>query len=652
MSISAAQFALWMQKRDAERVLLAEMKYAYESGGNVAEGTLYFARGDYATDATDTPASQAYRDVIQSVSFDRSIDVNTLGGRSRFAPSSLKLANPDGSLDFMLDKIVDGREVRFYMGARRRTPGWTRADFRLVLVAVVERVEATERDVTVTLRDKRFLLGREIKGNPLGGSGPNATKYLPLLWGYAQNVDLVPYIYDDVTLEYGVISNYGLDTSGVSDVRDGGLSLRSASETWTSGNTTCVAGTDVVTHAGHTLAVNDVVWFNDTFVDQPFSQLQLRQPFAHAGSAVQLWVKTVNTPNPGDVTFSLTKGGATLDFTAASWNPGNGGLDLKMYRQRFYDNTRTDGRIQLSSKSTGRVTADVFSYQRISGAEGTWFTDYTAPFDLAGGLMYGYGGLTLAEVNEAGTIAADIALDAKVATGYTSLWSPDRQNLINVLDGWVDMVFGWYGDDNFGVMNYGLADPSGLSVAAADYTLAEVELIDGLSCQNVAPTISSVNVNYALNRTVQSDLLATVTDANRTRYGAPFGAVQVSTAPSGTAYATNKPLYHKTMTAGDPRDTSIDTSIPGNSTPAPIANFSNEVVEDRRPHLRVLRGKVGIDKYAWALGKVVTVTHSRFGLSAGVKCRVVGLNTDLVGETIDLTLLTYAAPQTAVGSHA
>lgn len=653
MTISDAAFLQFMRQRGAERVLLVEMDYAYEEAGAPNVGTLYFARGGYATGPLDTPASRSYRDAVLGSQFERSLDVAVLGGRAQVTPSPLKLGNADGSLDFMGDLVVDGHEVRFYLGAKRGTPGWTRADFRQVLVAVVERVEVTETEVTVQLRDKRKLLDREIKGDALGGSGPNATKYLPLLWGYALNIDLVPYLYDAVTLEYGVISNYA-GAVGVSDVRDGGISLRSAAALWTSANTTCNAGTDVVTHVGHGLAVNDVLFFKTLALPlEQFAAQSVERPFPHAGSGVQLWVKTV--PTVDTFTLSLTKGGATLDLTATTWNPDGASADLYMIRQRFYDSVPTNGRIELSAKSASRVTADVYSFSEIDGPDGLISAgDINQPFRLAAALIYGYGGIeSSAEVDFAAAAASDTLLDTKVSTmPYMSLWVPERTNLGRVLDEWMEQIFGWCGDDSLGLISMGLLDISGLSAATPDHTLAEGE-IDGLSYENLPPTIYDASFNVGPNRTVQTDLLASITDLARTRYGAPFQAnLPSSTGSVGQTYAARPDLYHKTVTIGAPRDLSADGDIPSEPNIGFSSALPSEIVYDRRPNLRLFRAPVGIDKYDWKLGECVELTHSRFGLEDGLNCRIVGLSTDLVEEVIEMQLLGYVAPDVSNESRA
>lgn len=647
MAISDAQFAAFV-KTKGPRLILAEVDFAYEAAGAPALGTVYLANRKYATQPGELPANQRYRDVIMgSAGFRRALDVASLGGVASFSVSELSLANADGALDFMAQLVVDGHEVRFYLG----DPGWARADLRLVLVAIVERVVCDEMKVTLKLRDNRLLLDKEIKGDPVGGSGPDATKYRPILFGSHENVSAAGLLYDAATNEYAVISNYAGVSTAVVDVRDNGVSLRSAGSTWTSANTTANAGTDVVTHVAHGFSVDDVVFFRvgAPGVDTRYTGFTIRGPFGGFPSG-PVWVKSV--PTPDTVTFSLTRGGATLDITATVWNPSGGGADLEMIRQRWYDNSRTNGRIQLSASPAGELTYDIYNFDAISTPSGGFLINQSLPFNLAMGLAAGWGGVDYENLDLDAATAADAALDAKVGVGYTSLAVLGRRNLIAVLGDLLDSVFGWYGQDNLGQLTVGLLDPSGLAAATPTRTISANEPLDGVTCENVAPTVSRVNVSYAPNHTVQGgELSSAISDELRTKYSSEYGAVQRSTAPTGTAYATNKPLYHLTMTEGAPKGASMNTSTFSSVSTAPLADYADEIVADRAPHLQVFRFALDLRAYDWNLGEVVRITYPRFGLDAGKNCRLVGVGVDLLGDRVDIELLAQTTPDYLTASY-
>jgi hypothetical protein len=487
MSISSAQFLQWLKDQASKRVVLAEVKFAYEVAGNVAEGTVYLARGKYTTSPADSPPNQAYRGVIQAIDFAQDLDVDTLGGQAIVSVSSLKLDNLNGSLDFLEDLAIDGREVRFYLGDR----AWARSDFRLALVAVAEWVEADDKSVTIKLRDKRLLLDREIKGNAVGGSGPNATKYMPLVWGSAPNLE--PLIYDTTTLEYSAVSNYGAGATAIADVRDGGVSLSSGSLFSGVGahGFTVDAATDTFTKVAHGFSVNDVIWWEiGATYALPKSYLD-----AYPGMAARpYWVVSAGL-TADNFRLSATKGGATLDITGTTFN--NPGVSNRVMRARFYDDSPNTGRFQLSSSPAGRVTCDVYNYP-------TGYFD-GAPFGLAKALILTYGNVDASQVDDVAFTAADVALDLKVSMGYTSLVLTERQNLLDVLDALVDSCFGWHGVNSAGLITCGLIDPSGIASATATRTLAKGDVIDGIVVVNQRPTYSRVNVNYDRNYTAQAD---------------------------------------------------------------------------------------------------------------------------------------------------
>lgn len=634
MTISDAQFLNWLRRRGVARVLLAQQRFAYESAGAVAVGTLYFSCGQYATDASDTPASISYRDVIMSAGMRQSIDVGAR--RSRVEIPQMALANSDGLLDFLADKIIDGYECKWYLG----DASWDRADFRHVSTGVAENATGDDDVVVIKYRDKRLLLDREIKGDPVGGSGPDATKYPPLVWGSAYN--LAPYLYEEASDTWTVLDNY-LDGNAVIDsVRDGGVSLNSGSLFTFSGagGFSVDAGTDVFTKVGHGLAVNDVVGWDIANNDWDLPKVWWD---AFPGmSARPYWVNSV--PSADTFTLSATRGGSNLNITGTTYN--NPFTTTRFRRTRYYDDTANTGRIQLSSAPVARLTCDVLNLP-------IGFVD-TEPFGLAGVLALSYGNLTADEINFTSATAADTAVDAKVSTGFTNLSVLDRQNVFDVIDKLVGEHFGFCGDDGVGVITFGVLDISGAASATPAYTLSEGEIDDGVSWENLPVGESRVDVNYKRNLTPQPEgLLDSVTSTNRALYSQPYGAIQRSTAPSGTAYATNKAAYHKTMVEGAPVDLdTVDHRQLGSATTLALTNYADEVVADHAPHLRVHRLQAGLDKYNWPLGAVVQVTYSRHGLSSGRNMLVIGRDIDFIGGTVGLELLAQIAPDITTASHA
>lgn len=634
--ITDDEYRQWLRKKEAPRVVLAKLKYAYEDAGDVAEGELWFGSRDYITEPGDTPANQPCPGVIsEAPTFWRQIDVLSLGGIARFAVASdLALGNADGRLDHLLDRPMDGWEIEYYLGPPNRTLGWELSDFRRLLVTVMERVTApSPSKIAVKQRDKRLLLAQEIKGDPVGGSGPDATKYGYLLWGSHQN--LRPLLYDESNLEYHALSNYaGSSAVALKDVRDGGLSLDSGVMYSGAGalGFTVDAGTNVFAKVAHGFALNDVVgWeINNNVVDLPIAWYD---PYPGM-SPRPYWINSV--PDADHFTISATRGGSTLDITSATFS--NPFTTMRVRRARYFDNTAVNGRFLLSSKAEAELTYDILSMP----------VDFSTglPFGLARSLMETYGNLTAGEIDSDAFDDADAALSAKIDTGYINLAVLERQNLISVLNELVDASFGWIGDNGQNQITCGLLDPSHLDAATPDYTLSAGEVLEMLGVENLPPTIDRVNVSYDVNHTVQREgLLADVTDEDRAKYGAEYNAIQRSTAPSGTTYAGNPGLYHKTMTEGAPRTAAFMSSYAyGDLTSLDIGDYADEIVADRRPNLRTINVAVGIDKYDWALGKVVELTYPRYGLDAGKNLRLVGIGLDPLKQSVEFQLLGYFEP--------
>ena len=92
--ISDPDFTQWLLDQKSRTTLLAEMKFGYQSSGVAAEGTVYLADRPYFDDSTNQP----YAAIIDaSPTFERSIDIEKLGGRGTATLGSVVLANADGA---------------------------------------------------------------------------------------------------------------------------------------------------------------------------------------------------------------------------------------------------------------------------------------------------------------------------------------------------------------------------------------------------------------------------------------------------------------------------------------------------------------------------------------------------------------------------
>lgn len=633
MSVSASDFTAWLRRPAAKRVVLAEIDYAYESAGAPATGTIRLSDRGFATKPSDTPASTIYRSRIKSVPrLRRGLDRGNLSGRSSISVSDLVLHNRTGALDDLEGVILDGQEVRFYVGDKT----WALADFRLAFVAVAERVASNDSELTVKLRDKRLLLDREIIGSQVGGTGAEADQYLDSVYGSAFNLEAR--IYDAASAIWAVLSNFGASSIAY-DVRDNGVSLQKTTLTVATFGTPTItvnAGTDTFAFTAHGLAVDDVVWFKGYDFAGNYSNFA---PFAGLTSGTQYWVKTV--PDADHFTLSATKGGATLDVTSATYVTSGALSDVALVR-RWKDTLATNGRIELSGSAVGRVTVDVGN-------------STANPFAMMLSLIQADGTLAASEIDTAAFTAADAALGAKIGAAYHNYTVKGRDNLLAVLESIAASAFGWIGVSRDGKITVGVVDVSGIEGATPTRTITTASLAGGgrIAIENAPVDIGRATVLYNRNHTVQSDGLGDVGDENRRRYALEWLGVQRSAAASGTTYAGDPFLYHRTMIEGEqaPLGELSDYVFGLAGLVLAFPDFAGELVADAAPHRQFLTAPCRLDFWDVEIGEIASVTYPRHGLALGANALVYGITLDLSAGRVDLELVRRRVPITTQGAY-
>lgn len=640
MTVSDAQFAAWLDT-DAPMVVLCEIDFGYESGGSPAVGTVYLSDAPYTTGPADSPPHIAHRPIIKEVpKLKRAIGRDKLEGGASVSVSELRLENSDASADFMLSLVLDGYETRFYIGG----PTWARADFRLAFVAVAERARApNDREVTIRLRDKRLLLDRQMIGNQVGGTGAEASQFLPLYWGSIFNAEAR--IYDSATARWAVLSNY--TGAVVNDVRDNGNTLTESPvsiEDGVSPTITVDAGTDVFTKTAHGLAVNDVVTPQSRgFIGDTWAAFAM---FAGM-TARQYWVIAVPTAD----TFKLseTKGGASIDVTGTTYlGPSGGGFSAgRLKRTHFFDDLTNTGRIQLSSSATGRVTVDL-----------TALNSYvTTPFSFIRYLIETYGKVTTDDVDADYFTAADTAYAGKIGTVYHNFSVQARENVITAVEALSASSFGWVAPSREGKFICGLVDVSGIASQSASRTLGRFDLVDaaGLAVENDPVDIGRATVAYNANHTVQADgLAAAVSETNRRRYALAFLGLQRSAEPTGTAYSTNPALYHRTMVEKEPRQIGELADELGYGSGVSLTfptGLADEIVADAAPTVQFITARAGLKFFDAELGDVVRLTYPRYGLDDGANARVISIELNLTGRQVSLEMVRQVAPDTSTAAY-
>lgn len=624
--MTEAEYLQWLRTEKVRRVVLAELAFAYESGGAPAEGRLYLANHPYRTGPSETPANRNYRDCIRSMpTFEQSIDPVTLGGSLDLRiGGSLALDNGDGAFDFLLDKIIDGREIRFYLGGE----DWARADFRLVLVAFAENVSgADDGSVTITVRDSRLLLDVGVVGETIGGSDIDYGRPKPLIFGIVKNME--PRVKASATLEYWVAGNFVAGMQ-IYDVRDAGLSLAKSIQSVTNATLTANAGTDTMTLTSHGLAADDVIRFFD---DPVFPYVAASSIFAGLTGGTQYWVIAAGL-TANDFRVSLTKGGSAVDITGTTFSG-----TVWIRATRFYDNVAVDGTMKLSSSPAGRVTLDVDAQ--------------TQPCTLKN-LIQTYGNVENSMIDAAGFDTLEgTTQPVKGGSGraVSGLVVRERTNLRELLDRLAESYWSWYGPTELATVTGGIIDPPAIELATPDHYLVEDDIHEkGITVANQAPTISSAVALVSKNWSVQTDgLAAAVTADEKARYGQEYQDWGPSTSPSGTTYTTNWQAYHLTAVPGDPFETLANIEF-DDSTNFP-QNMADAFLEDRVPHRRVVSVPANLTTLTWRIGKTVNMTYPRYGFESGRNARIIGRAVDILNDEVRLSMILQKRPDVATADH-
>lgn len=623
MSISDAQFAQWLKDQASSLTVLAEIRFGYQSAGVPAQGTIYLSDRGYVSKPTDSPANQRYRGVIQDApDVERAISLEQLGGRGVMSEGDLTLGNTDGSLDFLLDVIVDGRNVNFYVGDK----DWPRADFRFVNAAAIAVVKAGNDDtIALSLRDKNYLLDATMIGTAIS-SGPNAGKPKPILIGYVNNFDVTPYLIDAAALTY-YINDFAMSSIfrmiGV-DVRDSGVSLTTLSLfTFSSGTMTADAATDTLTFTAHGLSLNDVIMCWPSGAGSWFAGLS---------AFAQYWV--IN-PTANTFQLSLTRGGAAVDITGTVMT----GSPWTCDRRRFYIDF-TAATLQLSSKANGRPTLDILALD----AGGEIGSD-AYPEKIFLYVLKHY--TSLAATDYDSTAITNLMGGILRYAGVQIL---DRRNVMDVLDELAIVTNAWYAWNAAGVLTMGRLDLQNLDAATAIDTITSDDIEGDPSCENQPLPFGRIIYDATPNVVTQTDGLASsVAASDLSKWVQPYQVRVKTTDPAGTDYPNDWWNYHKTAIDSPPLETRLQHD--GSHVTAQAA--CDERTELFRPWTRLFRCTVGLDKYALNPGDCVTVTYPRYGLSAGKRFRVASVKSRLSSDerAVDLVLVRRTLPDYSTASY-
>jgi hypothetical protein len=195
VAVSDAQYKAWLRQDNVERCLLVEVE-AY-SGGAVV--TRYLSDKGYTSAPTDSPANQAYDEILVEAPRFKAAMREVFRGDSLVSFGELSIDNSSGERDAWLLDAWDGRPVRIYHGS----PWWPKADFRLILSGTIGDIGATERHrLVLRVRDKQHLLTVPIQTALIAGTTANKDRRKPITLGEVFNVE--PVLVDDATHTYQV----------------------------------------------------------------------------------------------------------------------------------------------------------------------------------------------------------------------------------------------------------------------------------------------------------------------------------------------------------------------------------------------------------------------------------------------------------------
>jgi hypothetical protein len=145
-------------------------------------GTAYLSNVPYSTEPGDVLNNTEFLACIAATpAFSRIIDKGTLGGRMQVSTGDLLLDNADHRADFLLNRISDQCDARFYIGSDE--PGWSRADFATLFYTSVVNIMPDKggSQIRVKLRDKTYKMDAGVALPLIGGSGTNSTKQQPVV---------------------------------------------------------------------------------------------------------------------------------------------------------------------------------------------------------------------------------------------------------------------------------------------------------------------------------------------------------------------------------------------------------------------------------------------------------------------------------------
>lgn len=271
------------------------------------------------------------------------------------------------------------------------------------------------------------------------------------------------------------------------------------------------------------------------------------------------------------------------------------------------------GYFRLGSSPAGVVTADV--------TQGAAAANRTAG-QIWGALLTRAGLASGTDYNATDITALDTANSAVL--GY---YADAETTFEKALDDVAGSVGAWWGPDRAGVFRIRqLIAPTGTAVISltANDLLKAPERVPTQDLGHGLPVFRSI-VRYAKNYTVQTtDLAAGVSDARRGVVGREWREASETTASVQTKHLLSPEL--------------LEDSLLTTEADATAEATRRQTLRGTRKDRYSIQVKLDATTAAVDMGDVIELTHSRFGLSAGKKFIVLGLEPDANDRVLTLSI--------------
>ena len=271
------------------------------------------------------------------------------------------------------------------------------------------------------------------------------------------------------------------------------------------------------------------------------------------------------------------------------------------------------GHVRLGSSPAGQITFDL--------TQGAAAGNRTAA-QLMQLIATGQAGIASGDVVAADVTALDTANSAECG-----LWAGEEMTCADAMDALANSVGAWWGFDRLGRLRMQRLElPGGTPVI--ELTAAEIVKLDRVETADQGRGVPAWRVNLGYKRfyaTQDSDLDAAVSAARRAEVRQEYRRTVAEDSSVKTAHLLAQEL-------------SIDTQLIDAAAAGTEAARRLDIFKARRDRFELRAAISTAMAAALDLGVVVKVTHPRYGLAAGKLLRVLGLQTNLRTNLVDLTL--------------